>query len=100
MVVAKRSIPSVRILNPVLSSNSTSLTGIRPVSAVVRPSMEERALSGERITSAVAPSRRFRSGRICTEEGCRTRLSIYNDEKYCSLHHRISAPRTRGRKIA
>jgi hypothetical protein len=62
--------------------------------------MEERALSGERITSAVAPSRRFAKGRICGENGCRTRLSIYNDESYCSLHHRLESPRTRGRKIA
>lgn len=43
---------------------------------------------------------RARPGRICSEEGCQTRLSIYNDGSFCSVHAPMSTPRTRGRKIA
>ena len=62
--------------------------------------MEERALSGERVISASTQSRTYPRDRTCSEEGCRTRLSIYNESEYCSLHHRAVTPRTRGRKIA
>jgi len=62
--------------------------------------MEERALSGERVISASSQSRTYPYGRTCSEDGCRTRLSIYNESEYCSLHHRAVTPRTRGRKIA
>ena len=43
---------------------------------------------------------RARPGRICSEDGCQTRLSIYNDGSFCSVHAPMSTPRTRGRKIA
>jgi hypothetical protein len=46
------------------------------------------------------PSRAFGSGRTCREPGCGTRLSIYNQGRYCSLHEPMVVPRTRGRKIA
>jgi hypothetical protein len=62
--------------------------------------MEERGLQGERITSNDQPSRRFASGRICAHGGCRTRLSIYNDGRYCALHEPMTFLRTRGKKIA
>lgn len=62
--------------------------------------MEERALSGDRIIGASTQSRTYARGRICAEDDCTTRLSIYNDGDYCSLHHRAITPRIRGRKIA
>jgi hypothetical protein len=62
--------------------------------------MEERALSGEAITSAERQSRRFGAGRVCAEPGCETRLSIYNDGRHCALHEPMTTPRTRGKKIA
>jgi hypothetical protein len=46
------------------------------------------------------PCARAQAGRVCGEEGCHTRLSIYNDGPYCSVHEPMSVPRTRGRKIA
>jgi hypothetical protein len=42
------------------------------------------------------PPRKFSSGRVCAEPGCRTRLSVYNGRDYCSLHRIVLAPRTRG----
>ncbi len=38
--------------------------------------------------------------RVCAEEGCETRLSVYNDTEHCSLHHPTVMLRTRGRNIA
>lgn len=46
-------------------------------------------------------SRRTGGGpRICAEDGCETRLSVYNDADHCSLHHPDVVLRTRGRHIA
>lgn len=56
--------------------------------------------SGERFTSEDGPQHRYSPGRVCHEQGCSTRLSIYNDSTYCSLHHPMETPRMRGRKIA
>ena len=58
-------------------------------------SADTRPLEGEE-----GPSVRARPGRICREEECETRLSIYNDGSFCSVHAPMSAPRTRGKKIA
>jgi len=38
--------------------------------------------------------------RVCAEDGCTTRLSVYNDAEHCSLHHPNVLLRTRGRHIA
>jgi hypothetical protein len=62
--------------------------------------VSETGLSAERVSSADQQSRRYKSGRVCAEPGCRTRLSIYNDGAHCSLHAPMVVPRTRGKKIA
>ncbi len=46
------------------------------------------------------PSRSFKKDRTCLEPGCGTKLSIYNQGKFCYLHEPMSVPRTRGKKIA
>ncbi|HMJ74675.1 MAG TPA: hypothetical protein VK507_01825 [Iamia sp.] len=38
--------------------------------------------------------------RVCAEDGCETRLSVYNEAEHCSLHHPTVLLRTRGRHIA
>ena len=54
--------------------------------------MEDRSEFGDQSIGATAftgygrPSRTFASGRVCTEPGCDTKLSIYNDDEYCCLH--------------
>ncbi|HTZ09064.1 MAG TPA: hypothetical protein VMB72_08320 [Acidimicrobiales bacterium] len=68
--------------------------------------MEDRSEKGEQSIGATPftgygrPSRTFARGRVCAEPGCETKLSIYNDDEYCSLHMSPSAPRLRGKKIA
>ena len=61
--------------------------------------IEESALLGSRITSAEGSTRRYRSGRVCLEDGCETKLSVYNDGPFCSLHAPMVVPRTRGKKL-
>jgi len=71
--------------------------------------MEERTEIGERFEGSIGgsaftgtgrPSRTFSRGRVCAEDGCGTRLSIYNEGRYCSQHEPQAAPRLRGKKIA
>jgi len=45
------------------------------------------------------PPRRFAPGRVCGDDRCVTRLSIYNDGYFCTLHAPAVAPRMRGRRI-
>ena len=60
----------------------------------------DHSIGGTGLAGNGRPSRTFRRGRICAEAGCETKLSIYNDEEYCSVHVSPSAPRLRGKKIA
>ena len=52
------------------------------------------------ITGNDRPSRAFKKDRTCQEPGCGTRLSIYNQGRFCYLHEPMAVPRTRGKKIA
>jgi hypothetical protein len=62
--------------------------------------MSDRALAGHPITGSDRPSKNFGENRVCREEGCETRLSRYNNGKFCYQHEPMSVPRTRGKKIA
>jgi hypothetical protein len=61
--------------------------------------MDTTALLGSRITSTEGTTRRYRSGRVCHEDGCETKLSVYNDGAFCSLHAPMVVPRIRGKKL-
>jgi len=56
-------------------------------------------ISGEVPNDHDCPPPRFAQGRVCAEPDCETRLSIYNESEYCSLHMVGLASRVRGRKI-
>ncbi len=58
------------------------------------------AVVGHPISGNDRPSKSFGTGRLCRESGCETKLSMYNNGKYCYLHEPMAVPRTRGRKIA
>ena len=62
--------------------------------------MSEHAIGAKPLSGTDRPSRHFSAGRVCREPECRTRLSIYNNGKYCATHAPMIVPRTRGRKIA
>ena len=54
------------------------------------------AVAGERFTKAT-PARTFPPGRVCSEPGCGTVLSIYNATTYCSSHGPRTTVWARGR---
>jgi hypothetical protein len=62
--------------------------------------MSERSLGGHTLSGSERPSRSFGKNRTCREPGCNTKLSMYNQGKYCYLHEPMAVPRTRGKKIA
>jgi len=62
--------------------------------------MSSGSVSARPISGNERPSKAFRAGRVCAEEGCGTKLSIYNNGKFCAQHAPMAVPRTRGRKIA
>ncbi len=63
--------------------------------------MSERpSLGGNTLSGSERPSRAYAKDRVCREPGCQTRLSIYNNGKYCFQHEPMAVPRTRGKKIA
>ncbi len=62
--------------------------------------MSAKSPPGRVATGEETPAVRARPGRICQEEECHTRLSIYNDGPFCSVHAPMVTPRTRGKKIA
>jgi hypothetical protein len=60
----------------------------------------EKSIGGSAFTGTGRPSRTFARGRVCDEDGCETRLSIYNEGRYCYQHEPQATPRMRGKKIA
>jgi len=62
--------------------------------------MSEGSISALPLAGGDRPSRAFEKNRTCNEPGCGTKLSIYNQGRYCYLHEPMAVPRTRGRKIA
>ena len=47
-----------------------------------------------------APNRAEAAGRICTEPGCGTTLSIYNLSSHCWQHTDITFPNHRGKRLS
>jgi hypothetical protein len=62
--------------------------------------MSERSLGGHTLSGSERPSKAFAKDRTCREAGCQTKLSIYNNGKYCYQHEPMAVPLTRGKKIA
>jgi hypothetical protein len=56
-------------------------------------------VQGERFTSIERNLPRSSNGRVCGEPDCNTRLSVYNEQEYCSLHAPMVVPRMRGKVL-
>lgn len=72
------------------SSRRTTLVG----------EMSERSLGGHMLSGGERPSKQFGRDRTCRHPGCNTKLSMYNNGKFCFQHEPMAVPRTRGKKIA
>jgi len=55
------------------------------------------AIGAEPLNDHIRPPRRFAPGRTCAEPDCATRLSVYNEADYCSLHKMSDPPPRRTR---
>ena len=40
-----------------------------------------------------------RDGRVCAEEGCKTKLSVYNAGEFCWRHADVVFPNHRGKRL-
>jgi hypothetical protein len=54
-------------------------------------------VKGAAIKGVTRPSRRFAVGRVCSKQGCETKLSQYNKTDYCHAHAPVRFPRVRGK---
>ncbi len=59
---------------------------------------EPLRLQGAAVRPLPRKNRRWSSGRVCAEDGCVTRLSIYNKSTYCWAHEPLHYYVSRGRK--
>ncbi len=61
---------------------------------------KENAIRGSRPQGLPRASQKFPEGRVCSVQGCETRLSTYNRREKCWAHADMKVPRLRGRKPA
>ena len=54
-------------------------------------------LKASQIKGGIRPSKCFEQGRVCNDESCETKLSIYNKRDHCFNHAPVKYPRVRGR---
>ncbi len=59
---------------------------------------EPSSLRGTYARALPRPSRTHPAGRVCANDGCETRLSIYNRSTYCWAHAPVRFPVSRGER--
>lgn len=55
-------------------------------------------MRGKHVNALPRANRVYEAGRVCAEEGCDTRLSMYNRSKLCWQHEPLRYDVLRGRK--
>lgn len=45
------------------------------------------------------PSHAGERGRVCAHDGCRTKLSVYNEGDHCWQHADVAFPNYRGKRL-
>jgi hypothetical protein len=59
---------------------------------------DQTVIRGSRARELPRPNRTYAAGRLCAQEGCPTRLSIYNKSDHCWQHDPVSFPLVRGER--
>jgi hypothetical protein len=59
---------------------------------------ETRIFKGARPRELPRPNRTYNQGRVCAQEGCETRLSMYNRSRFCWAHTPLRFPVVRGER--
>ena len=52
-------------------------------------------LKASQIKGGIRPSKSFDQGRVCKDESCSTKLSIYNKRDHCFNHAPVISPSVR-----
>jgi hypothetical protein len=60
--------------------------------------VSEQSYRGARVRELAKPNRQYASDRVCAEEGCSTRLSIYNKWQFCWQHEPVHTYVPRGKR--
>jgi hypothetical protein len=59
---------------------------------------DQVTIRGSRTQELPRPNRTFAAGRVCDQQGCETRLSIYNKSSFCWQHAPVRFPLVRGER--
>ena len=59
---------------------------------------ESLHLRGAAVSALPRRNRRWSEGRVCAEDGCITKISIYNKSKFCWAHEPVHFYIARGRR--
>jgi hypothetical protein len=59
---------------------------------------DAQMIRGSRPRELPRPNRTYGEGRVCAEEGCDTRISVYNRSEYCWAHAPVRYPIVRGQR--
>jgi hypothetical protein len=59
---------------------------------------DQTTITGSRPRELPRPNRTYGQGRVCADEGCQTRLSMYNKSTYCWQHTPVRFPLVRGER--
>ena len=60
--------------------------------------MSDERFRGASVRNLPRPNKTYRSGRVCAEPGCETKLSIYSKWKYCWQHEPVHSYVPRGKR--
>jgi hypothetical protein len=53
---------------------------------------------GAAVRTLPRPNKRYKDGRVCAEQGCGTKLSVYSKWQYCWQHEPVHAYVPRGKR--
>lgn len=61
---------------------------------------EEDDVKGTRPGHLPPPNRETSGERVCAEPGCETKLSKYNESRFCWQHEDVTFPNYRGKRLS
>jgi hypothetical protein len=60
--------------------------------------MSDQVIRGSKPRELPRPNRTYGQDRVCEHEGCETRLSVYNKDRFCWQHTPVRFPLVRGER--
>lgn len=60
--------------------------------------VSEQGYKGAAIRSLPRPTKKYTTGRVCGQQGCETKLSVYNKWAFCWQHEPVHSYVPRGKR--